>query len=165
MIVRTGRYGKFAACPNFPKCRNTKPLESEEKKEEEHKEVIVEGMKCEVCGSDMVLRNGKYGVFYACSKYPKCKFTKQKNKEIDTPCPTCGGKVVVKYGKSKSAFYCCEHYPKCKFSSWDMPLNEKCPNCGKTLFRKKGKSLAVCKEKDCGYEREFISEATDNSEN
>ena len=166
MVVRNGRYGKFAACPNFPKCRNTKPLETEEKKEENKKEaVVVEGMKCEMCGSDMVLRNGKYGAFYACSQYPKCKFTKQKNKEIEAPCPKCGGKVVIKYGKSKSAFYCCEHYPKCDFSSWDMPMTESCPNCGKPLFRKKGKSLAVCKEKNCGYERDLAQETSESSEN
>ena len=162
MIVKNGRYGKFAACPNFPKCRNTKPLVSEEKKEEAHKEVMVaEGMKCEVCGSDMVIRNGKYGSFYACSQYPKCKFTKQKNKEIEAPCPVCGGKVVIKYGKAKNAFYCCENYPKCDFSSWDMPLTEKCPQCGKTLFRKKGKPLVVCRDKKCGYEKEVELEESE----
>ena len=166
MIVRNGRYGKFAACPNFPKCRNTKPLETEEKKEEAKTEnVIVEGMKCDVCGSDMVLRTGKFGAFYACSQYPKCKFTKQKNKEIDAPCPKCGSKVVIKYGKSKSAFYCCEHYPKCDFSSWDMPMNESCPDCGKPLFRKKGKPLAICKGENCGYERELSHESSENGNN
>ena len=155
MIVKNGRYGKFAACPNFPKCKNTKPLVAPEKQEtSKEPAVVVEGMKCELCGSDMVVRNGKFGTFYACSKYPKCKFTKQKNKEIEAPCPKCGGKVVVKYGKSKSAFYCCENYPKCDFSSWDMPLKETCPQCGKTLFRKKGKPLAVCADKACGFEKE-----------
>ena len=159
MIVRNGRYGKFAACPNFPRCRNTKPLESSEKQTEVKKEaVVVEGMKCELCGSDMVLRTGRYGSFYACSQYPKCKFTKQKNKGIDTPCPKCGGKVVMKYGKSKSAFYCCDNYPKCDFSSWDQPMKDKCPQCGKTLYRKKGKSIVVCNEKGCNYERELLPE-------
>ncbi len=159
MIVRNGRYGKFAACPNFPKCRNTKPLEASEKQTETKKEaVVVEGMKCEICGSDMVLRSGRYGSFYACSQYPKCKFTKQKNKEIDVPCPKCGGKVVMKYGKSKSVFYCCDNYPTCDFSSWDQPLADKCPRCGKTLYRKKGKHLVVCNEKGCSYERELLPE-------
>ena len=118
----------------------------------------MEGMKCELCGSDMVLRSGRYGSFYACSQYPKCKFTKQKNKELDAPCPKCGGKVVVKYGKSKTVFYCCDNYPKCDFSSWDQPLTEKCPQCGKTLYKKKGKALVVCNEKGCGYERELLPE-------
>ncbi len=162
MVVKNGRYGKFAACPNFPRCRNTKPLNaSTDAKEEPSKETVVaDGMKCELCGSDMVIRNGKFGSFYACSQYPKCKFTKQKNKEIDTPCPKCGAKVVIKYGKSKNIYYSCERYPECDFSSWDMPTNEKCPQCGKTLFRKKGKSIVVCHDKKCGYEAE--TEAKEN---
>ena len=44
-------------------------------------------------------------------------------------------------------------------------FNIKCPNCGKPLFRKKGKALAVCKEKDCGYERELSFDSSENSEN
>ena len=166
MIIKNGRYGKFAACPNFPKCKNTKPLNpvkpAEEKAPRKEPE-IVPGMKCEKCGADMVLRTGKFGSFYACSNYPKCKFTKQKNKELDIPCPQCGGKIVVKYSKSKNVFYCCDNYPNCDFSSWDMPLEEKCPQCGKTLFRKKGKALAVCHDKKCGYEAEIaIDSATDS---
>ena len=113
----------------------------------------------------MVLRTGKFGSFYACSNYPKCKFTKQKNKELDIPCPQCGGKIVVKYSKSKNVFYCCDNYPKCDFSSWDMPLEEKCPQCGKTLFRKKGKSIAICHDKKCGYEAEIAIDAASETEN
>jgi len=168
MVVKNGRYGKFAACPNFPQCRNTKPLtpaKSAEKKEEKPAAVVVEGMKCEKCGGDMVLRTGRFGSFYACANYPKCKFTKQKNKELDVPCPKCGAKIVVKYSKTKNMFYCCEKYPECDFSSWDMPLNEKCPQCGKTLFRKKGKALAVCHDKSCGYEAEIAPESVNESEN
>ena len=168
MIIKNGRYGKFAACPNFPKCKNTKPLNPTkpvEEKAPKSEPEIVPGMKCEKCGADMVLRNGKFGSFYACSNYPKCKFTKQKNKELDIPCPQCGGKIVVKYSKSKNVFYCCDNYPKCDFSSWDMPLDEKCPQCGKILFRKKGKALAVCHDKKCGYETEIAVDSAIDSEN
>ena len=159
MVVRTSKFGKFAACPNFPKCRNTKPLapveeqKVEAEKKEPKKEVIAD-FKCEKCGSDMVLRTSRYGSFYACSKYPECKFIKTKTKELDVPCPTCGGKVITKYGRNKSVFYSCEHYPKCNFSSWDMPTNEHCPECGKTLFRKKGKNILVCADKDCGFKKD-----------
>ena len=165
MVIKNGRYGKFAACPNYPTCRNTKPL-GEEKKEEEKapervvkKPVIVADFKCEKCGADMVQRSGRYGTFFACSRYPECSFTKQKVKELDVACPDCGGKVLIKTGRNKTVFYSCENYntdPKvgCKFSSWDMPVNEKCPNCGKLLFRKKGKALLVCHDKDCGFKRE-----------
>jgi DNA topoisomerase-1 len=159
MVVRTSKFGKFAACPNFPKCRNTKPLapveeqKVEAEKKEPKKEIIAD-FKCEKCGSDMVLRTSRYGSFYACSKYPECKFIKTKTKELDVPCPTCGGKVITKYGRNKSVFYSCEHYPKCNFSSWDMPTNEHCPECGKTLFRKKGKNILVCADKDCGFKKD-----------
>jgi DNA topoisomerase-1 len=172
MVIKNGKFGKFAACPNFPKCKNTKsltetkPEETVEKEKEKESDDTVPGMKCEKCGAGMVVKNGRYGAFYACSNYPKCKFTKPKNKEIDIPCPKCGSKIVVKYSKAKNVFYCCEKYPKCDFSSWDMPLSEKCPQCGKNLFKKKGKSMAICHDKACGYEIEMAFEATDKeSEN
>ena len=155
MVVKNGRYGKFAACPNYPTCKNTKPLE--EKKPEiqvekpEKKPVVVVDLKCELCGSDMVQRTGRFGTFFACSRYPACHFTKQKTKELDIPCPKCGSKTLVKTGRNKSVFYSCEKYPECDFSSWDMPVKEFCPDCGKPLFRKKGKALLVCHDKNCGY--------------
>ena len=159
MVVRTSKFGKFAACPNFPKCRNTKPLNppAEEKVKEEKvepKKEEIAPFKCEKCGSDMVLRSSRYGTFYACSKYPECKFIKTKTKELDVPCPTCGGKVITKYGKRKTVFYSCENYPKCDFSSWDMPTSENCPDCGKILFRKKGKNILYCAESGCGFKKE-----------
>ncbi len=168
MVIKNGRFGKFAACPNYPKCRNTKPLnpptentvkEKEETDVEEtentgsKKKVIVADFKCEKCGADMVLRSGRYGSFYACVNYPSCKTTKPRNKDIGVACPKCGSKVVMKYGKNKTVFYSCEKYPECGFSSWDMPINEKCPDCNEILFRKKGKALIVCHNKDCGYSR------------
>ena len=158
MVVKNGRYGKFAACPNYPTCKNTKPLEEKkpeaEVQKEEKKPTIVADFKCELCGSDMVQRTGKFGTFFACSQYPACRFTKQKTKELDVPCPKCGSKILVKTGRNKSVFYSCEKYPECDFSSWDMPVAENCPDCGKMLFRKKGKALLVCHDKDCGYRRE-----------
>ena len=152
MIVKNGRFGKFAACPNYPACKNTKPLT--EKTEEEKKPPVTADFKCELCGADMVQRTGRYGTFFACSRYPACRFTKQKTKELDVPCPKCGSRILVKTGRNKTVFYSCEKYPECDFSSWDMPTAEKCPQCGKMLFRKKGKALLVCHDKACGYRRE-----------
>jgi DNA topoisomerase-1 len=156
MIVKNGRFGKFAACPNYPQCKNTKPLVSPEKKEEsengaEKKAPVTADFKCEKCGSDMVQRTGRYGTFFACSQYPKCDFTKQKTKDIGVPCPKCGSKVVMKNGRNKTVFYSCEKYPTCDFSSWDLPTAETCPSCGQMLFRKKGKPLLICHNKVCGY--------------
>ena len=150
MIVKNGRFGKFAACPNYPACMNTKPLAKTgeglvEKKAEKT------DMKCELCGADMILRTGRYGSFYACSRYPECKFTKQKVKSLGVKCPECGSDIVTKYGKNKTVFYSCSRYPECKFSSWDMPTNEKCPKCGGMLYRKKGKNQLICKTEGCGY--------------
>lgn len=150
MIVKNGRFGKFAACPNYPACKNTKPLAKTgeglvEKKAEKT------DMKCELCGADMILRTGRYGSFYACSRYPECKFTKQKVKSLGVKCPECGSDIVTKYGKNKTVFYSCSRYPECKFSSWDMPTNEKCPSCGGMLYRKKGKNQLICKTEGCGY--------------
>ena len=152
MVVKNGRYGKFAACPNYPECKNTKPLAKEGGEAEEKVEIT--DMICEKCGSPMVLRTGRFGNFYACSKYPECKTTKQIAKEIGVNCPQCGAKVVIKKGKNRSVFYSCERYPECDFSSWDMPTTEKCPTCGDMLYRKKGKSQLICKREGCGYKRE-----------
>jgi DNA topoisomerase-1 len=165
MVVKNGRYGKFAACPNYPTCRNTKPLEEKKVEEQqeraEKKPPVIADFKCEKCGADMVQRSGRYGSFFACSRYPECNFTKQKTKELDVPCPKCGSKVLIKTGRNKTVFYSCEKYPECDFSSWDMPVGELCPQCGKTLFRKKGKAMLVCHDKDCGYKRESEEPATD----
>ncbi len=157
MIVKNGRFGKFAACPNYPNCQNTKPLfekNAAPAPQTEKKPVIVADFKCELCGADMVQRTGRYGTFFACSRYPACKFTKQKTHELDVPCPKCGAKILIKNGKRKTVFYSCERYPDCDFSSWDMPTAETCPQCGKMLFRKKSKGLLVCADKACGYQRE-----------
>ncbi len=152
MIVKNGRYGKFAACPNYPECKNTKPLTRNGTVEEEKPEAT--DMVCDKCGSPMVLRAGRFGSFYACSRYPECKTTRQITKELGVNCPKCGAKIVVKKGKNRSVFYSCERYPECDFSSWDMPTDEKCPDCGEMLYRKKGKPYLICKREGCGYKRE-----------
>ena len=166
MIVKNGRYGKFAACPNYPQCRNTKPLtspNSEDGEETAEKKVVIADFKCEKCGSDMVQRSGRYGTFFACVRYPECNFSKQKTKDIGVPCPKCGAKIVMKNGKRRTVFYSCERYPDCDFSSWDMPTSERCPDCGELLFRKKGQPLLICHNKDCGFKKPI--EQTETVEN
>ena len=163
MVVKNGRFGKFAACPNYPQCKNTKKLTKPEEKVEEGekaepKQPIFADFKCEKCGSDVVQRSGKFGTFYACVKYPACDFTKQKTRDIGVPCPKCASKIVMKNGRNKTVFYSCEKYPKCDFSSWDMPTAEKCPECGEMLFRKKGQPTLVCHNKSCGFKRQVEEE-------
>ena len=155
MVYKNGRFGRFLACPNYPECKNTKALGKNgaplEKKEDDE---LLAGFKCELCGGDMVIRNGKFGSFYACKNYPTCKFTKQKVSKIGVACPQCGADIVAKHGRKKTLFYSCERYPDCDFSSWDIPLNEKCPQCGKMLFYRKSRKTILCLDKDCNYKRE-----------
>ena len=153
MILKNGRFGKFAACPGYPECKNTKPLVKKELKVETT-EAEIAPFKCETCGSDMVLRTGRYGAFYACVKYPECKFTKQKGRDLGVPCPKCGGELVTKYAKNRSVFYSCSKFPECDFSSWDMPTKENCPVCGGMLYHKKGKNLLICKSEGCDFKKE-----------
>ena len=157
MIYKNSRFGRFLACPNYPDCKNTKAIDKDGKvivREEKKPEIA--DFKCEICGGDVLIRSGRYGAFYACSNYPTCRFTRQKVSEIGVACPDCGARIIPKHGRKRITFYSCEKYPECKFSSWDLPTNEKCPDCGKMLFyRKSGKSL-ICKDKQCGYKKENV---------
>lgn len=77
------------------------------------------GQKCEKCGSDMVVRMGRYGKFIACSNYPECKnILKEKKdkeplRETGETCEKCGGKMVVRKGRF-GEFAACSNYPKCR---------------------------------------------------
>lgn len=155
MIYKTGRFGRFLACPSYPACKNTKAVDkngnvalSEPQKTESA------GFKCEKCGAEMLIRNGRYGTFYACSNYPTCTFTKQKTTTLDAKCPKCSSNIVARHGKGKTLFYSCEKYPECDFSTWDMPLTERCPECGEMLYYRKSRKSVICKKKGCEYKRD-----------
>lgn len=150
MVIKNGRFGKFAACPNYPTCKNTKTLTEDGKKPVLKKDEAVD-FKCELCGADMVVRQGKFGDFYACSNYPKCKNTKAKDTKLDLNCPICGSEIVTKFTKSKKQFYSCSAFPKCKFSTWDIPTEKKCPECSSMLLNKKNKNYLYCSNEKCGY--------------
>lgn len=159
MVVKTGRFGKFAACPNYPKCKNTKTLDSDKKqedKEEETSQVTTAPFKCENCGSDMILRHGRYGDFWACVQYPKCRFTKPIEVKTGVTCPKCGGDILVRSARGRKEFFSCSNYPKCDFSTWDRPLDKKCPDCGELLYYRKTKNQAVCK--NCRYKTDLTPE-------
>ena len=75
--------------------------------------------KCPKCESGLVVRYSKYGKFLACSNYPKCKFTKPFLKIVaGKVCSEDGGRIVVRFSKTKKKFYGCENYPKCNYSAW-----------------------------------------------
>jgi len=147
------------ACSGYPNCKNTKaidkngaPVEKKERTEE------LADFKCELCGADVVLRNGKHGQFYACTRYPACHFTKPKTNPIKVHCPDCGAQILVRRARGKSLFYSCERYPDCDFSVWDMPTEQKCPSCGDMLLQRKSKKLLICRNKACGYKTEYVVE-------
>lgn len=154
MIVKRGRFGKFAACPAYPTCKTTMTLDKDGKvqKTEKAPVEVVEGMKCEKCGGEMVKKKGRFGEFYACRNYPTCRYTYQIPKTIGVKCPKCGGDVVEKHSR-KSVFYGCSNYPACDFSLWDEPTGKTCPVCGQMLVKKKN-GVVVCSKKDCKYREE-----------
>ena len=105
---------------------------------------------CEKCGRMMVIKVGRFGKFLACPAYPECKTTKPYVIETDATCPVCGGKVISKKSKKGYTFFGCDKWPECNFMTWDKPTNEKCPKCGKSLFKAKG-GMLNCMDEKCGY--------------
>lgn len=109
---------------------------------------------CELCGRKMVVRHGKYGKFLACPGFPECKNTKTLQQETPGSCPRCGKKVLAKKSKTGRTYYGCEDNPKCGFMAWDIPLAEKCPQCGSSLFKTTGRVKMIhCLKEGCGYEK------------
>ena len=154
MVYKSGRFGRFLACPSYPECKNTKALNKDGSVAEPKKKTEeIADFKCELCGADVVIRQGRYGSFYACTNYPVCKFTKQKVTDTGAKCPKCSSRILARHGKSNSLFYSCERYPECDFSTWDMPLSESCPDCGEMLYYKKLRRTVFCKNKNCSYKR------------
>ncbi len=129
LLLRSGRYGDFIACANFPKCRYTEALENEEKKEEGDSASSDE--TCEKCGAPMVVKTGRRGSFLACSAYPKCKNTRslEKPKKLEVKCPECGGDLLERSSR-RGKFFGCSNYPKCTFISKFEPTSRKCTECG-----------------------------------
>ena len=105
---------------------------------------------CEKCGRMMVIKTGRFGKFLACPGYPECKNTKPYVIETGATCPKCGGKVISKKSKRGYTFFGCDNWPDCDFMTWDKPTDQKCPQCGKSLFKGKGGVLA-CLDEKCGY--------------
>jgi DNA topoisomerase I len=130
------------------------------------------GEKCPECGSELVLRKGRYGEFIACSNFPKCKYSrnvakdneksaeagataaakpKRELKKLDVPCPKCGGEIVERFSR-RGKFYGCANYPKCDFVSNYEPVEQKCDECGGDMIKKELKKgtfieCTKCKKK------------------
>ena len=105
--------------------------------------------KCKKCGAPLIIRLGKYGRFYACSKYPQCGYTQSLPQNLlGIPCPRClKGEIVEKRTKKRKIFYGCNRFPRCEFALWDKPTGEKCAECGSLLVKtKKG---IKCSNRSC----------------
>ncbi|QQR80473.1 MAG: topoisomerase DNA-binding C4 zinc finger domain-containing protein [Deltaproteobacteria bacterium] len=155
-IIKWGKRGEFLACTKYPDCKFT----SEFTKDEEGKITLIKmeatGEKCDKCGSDMIVKTGRFGKFLACSKYPECKSTKTITTGIN--CPDCAtGMLVERKAKTGRFFYGCNKYPECKFATWETPLKEPCPKCQcVTLLAKVSKAgnKVRCPKEGCGFERD-----------
>ncbi len=155
MMVKLGRNGKFLSCSKYPECKNAKPMKEDAEREAKLQKEFKDE-KCDKCGSPMVVKNGRYGEFLACSNYPKCKSTRPLAHSLNVKCPECGKDIVEKRTKRGKVFYGCTGYPDCDFASWKKPVEDPCPVCkGLQVEQKKG--LIKCL--NCGKETE-VDEAS-----
>ncbi|SHK30487.1 type I DNA topoisomerase [Tepidibacter formicigenes] len=111
---------------------------------------------CEKCGSNMVIKYGRFGKFLACKNYPECKTTKPLLNKAGVKCPKCEeGEIIIRKSKKGRVFYGCSRYPECDFISWNKPTGEKCKKCGDYLVYKETKKeqKIVCSNKECDFEK------------
>jgi len=163
--VKVGKNGQYLACSGYPECKystnytrdETGKIQPIELPKEEATDKI-----CEKCGKPMVIKQGQYGPFLACSGYPKCKNTKSINSNhavqaTGVKCPEngCSGDIVERKSRRGKIFYGCSRYPECTFAIWDKPVEKECPECkAKFLVEKTTKragTFHACMEKECGY--------------
>jgi DNA topoisomerase-1 len=157
MEIRWGKYGKFLSCSAYPECKNAKMF----RKDEEGKIMIEEppsvDEKCPQCDSPMIVKEGRYGKFLACSRYPDCKGTKSMSTGVACPQQGCGGALVQRRTKKGRIFFGCNNYPNCRFALWERPVAQPCPQCGATFLvekRRKDGVKFVCKQEGCDYQED-----------
>ncbi len=157
MVAKQGRFGKFLACSGYPDCKNTMNL-NRAGRDDKTKETapIATDTLCNKCGRNMVIKEGRFGKFLACSGYPECKNTLPLGTGIKCPVEGCNGEICEKKSKRGRVFFGCSRYPRCNFSTWDRPLSETCPRCGSPfLLEKRSKNdgeYKACPKKECGYQ-------------
>ena len=108
---------------------------------------------CPNCGKNLVVKSSRFGRFLGCPGYPECTFTKPIVIEMPGRCPKCGGRILKRTSKKGYTYYACEFVSECGFMTWDVPVKDDCPECGKTMFKRSGR----------GYRKPFcINEACPN---
>lgn len=157
MVIKWGKLGYFLACSGYPECKNTMNFKRSEDGTIEALKEETTGENCLQCGSPMVIKSGRFGRFFACSKYPECKTTKPITTGVACPQEGCGGELTEKRSKRGKVFYSCTKYPTCTFAMWDKPVTKPCPQCGAPFMSEKfarGSSKISCIKKECGYKEE-----------
>jgi DNA topoisomerase-1 len=101
----------------------------------------------------MVIKMGKFGKFLACPGYPECKNTKPLQQDTGALCPVCSSRLLQKKSKNGKVYFGCENNPKCEFMTWEVPQEEKCPECGSNLFKKRA-GVLHCLKVGCGFTQE-----------
>ncbi|MDA3846390.1 MAG: type I DNA topoisomerase [Vallitaleaceae bacterium] len=130
-------------------------LKAEKELEKVEIKDVVSDVICELCGTNMVIKLGKYGKFLACPTFPECRNTKPLHEKVENVlCPKCSGEVLVKKTKKGRKYFGCENNPECDFMTWQKPSEHKCEKCGSMLLEK-GKKL-VCYNDECKHVVENI---------
>ena len=149
--VEEGKQNWIKVVDSFYQPFSKEVKDAEEKVDKIQMRDELAGMDCEICGAPMVVKMGRYGKFYACSRFPKCRNTKAIVKDTGVTCPKCHqGTVIERKSKKNRVFYGCSRYPDCDFVSWDKPIGRQCPKDGHFLVEKKvkGGKQVVCPNGD-----------------
>jgi len=155
MVVKRGRFGMFLACTGYPECKTTrKIIQTKQGVSAAKPDQILDEM-CPNCGKNLVIKQGRFGEFTACTGYPECKYVKLKKTGII--CPLDAGDIVERKSRRGKVFYGCANYPKCEFTLWNKPIPEPCPKCARPFLTEKitkrhGRQL-LCSDEACGYVR------------
>ncbi len=155
MAMKRGRFGQFLACTGYPECKTTRKIITTKQGMTAAKPDQMLDEKCPKCGSNLVVKQGRFGEFTACSSYPSCKYVKQKSSGL--VCPKDGGDVVERKSRRGKVFFGCANYPDCDFVLWSRPVLEPCPKCQAPFLVEKttkrhGRQL-LCNNEECDYVR------------
>ncbi|MGE4055421.1 MAG: type I DNA topoisomerase, partial [Vicinamibacterales bacterium] len=131
MAVKRGRFGQFLACTGYPECKTTRKLIATKQgglKAAKPDQILEE--KCPRCEANLVIKQGRFGEFTACTRYPECKYVKHKSTGVACPKDADkGGEIVERKSRRGKVFFGCSNYPDCDFVLWNRPVVEPCPKC------------------------------------
>ncbi len=162
MIIKLSKNGKFLSCARYPDCDGARTIEGKEM--EGPKET---GKPCPLCGMDpeagskkknqggkLVIREGRFGTFISCSRYPKCKYIEkdeeaEKKKMTDVACPTCKKGFMMERRGRFGIFYSCSNYPDCKNAIKTKPTGRICDMCGSLMMDGTKTIPERCSSKSC----------------